>query len=202
MRKIIICSAPMQERLFPLIYSSDELSLPTSGHPVTYPILSFLETNLKAEDSVKVILLYKRDPQGRCLNNVKQFQREFQDRCRLEAEYKLLDIEFDESRVATEKLLAEIVRECEESAEIISDITYGTKAMPVVLLAALSFAVKHLKCRVRHVFYGQVYFQDGKPAVPKLRDLSYLLYLNSLIYALEYDSPSKARRSLDTLLNL
>ena len=106
----------------------------------------------------------------------------------------------DEDKTETERMLSKLVAECEDGAEIISDTTFGSKTMPVVLLAALSFAVKHLACKVQHVFYGQVYFQNDNPTNPRLCDLSYLIYLNSLLYTLQCDSSGKARKALDLLL--
>jgi hypothetical protein len=158
---------------------------------------------LDPTDSVKVVLLCKCDPNGNYLRNIEQFKKEFTKQCGnivTPSEIKVLNTEFDEDKSATERMLSEIVAECEEGAEIISDTTYGTKTLPVVLLAALSFAVKHLECTVQHVFYGQVYFQAGVPTNPKLCDLSYLIYLNSLLYTLRCESPDKARQTLEMLL--
>ncbi len=203
MRKIIICNVAMRESIKPLVYHSDDSSLCISDRPVTYPVLSCLKELLSPDDSVKVVLLCKCDPNGNYLRNIERFQGEFMEQCGTVAaapEYKILNIGFDEEKASSEKLLSEIVAECEDRAEIISDTTYGSKTMPVVLLAALSFAVKHLACKVQHVFYGQVYFQNEKPTNPRLCDLSYLIYLNSLLYTLRCGSSEKARKTLDTLL--
>ena len=203
MRKIIICNVAMRESVKPLVYHTDDQSLCISDQPVTYPILSCLKGLLSPDDSVKIVLLCKCDPNGNYLRNVERFKREFIEHCGAAVatpEYKILNTEFDEDKVATEKMLSEIVAECEDGAEIISDTTYGSKTMPVVLLAALSFAVKHLACKVQHVFYGQVYFQNNNPTNPRLCDLSYLIYLNSLLYTLRCDSSEKARKTLDMLL--
>ncbi len=203
MRKIIICSVAMRESVTPLVYRPDDKSLCISEQPVTYPILSCLHGLLSPNDSVKVVLLCKCDPNGNYLRNVGRFKKEFSEQCGdivADPEYRILNTEFDEDKTETEKVLSKLVAECEDGAEIISDTTYGSKTMPVVLLAALSFAVKHLNCKVRHVFYGQVYFQNENPTNPRLCDLSYLIYLNSLIYTLRCDSPQKARKALDLLL--
>lgn len=205
MRKIILCNVPMRESVEPLVYQSDDSSLSVSEQPVTYPILSCLHGLLSPDDSIKVVLLCQCDPNGNHLRNVERFKQEFSEQCgglAAEPEYKVLNIAFAEDKGETERLLSSLAAECEDGAEIISDTTYGSKTMPVVLLAALSFAVKHLSCKVQHVFYGQVYFQNGVPTDPKLRDLSYLIYLNSLLYTLRCDCPDKARKTLDLLLRL
>ena len=204
MRKILICNVAMRESVEPLIYTPDDETMHISNCPVTYPILSCIESLISPGDNVKIVLLCKCDPNKNYVRNIERFKKEFIEQCRDNIEmpeFKVLNTDFDEGKIATEKMLSKIVAECEDEAEIISDITYGSKTMPVVLLAALSFAVKHLACKVQHVFYGQVYFQNDKPTNPRLCDLSYLIYLNSLIYTLRCDSSDKARKALEMLLN-
>lgn len=203
MRKIIICNVAMRESVKPLVYQSDDKSLCISRQPVTYPILSCLSGLLSSDDNVKIVLLCKCDPNGNYLRNVERFKKEFSDHCGnivSDPDYRILNTEFDEDKNETERLLLQLVAECEDDTEIIGDTTYGSKTMPVVLLAALSFAVKHLACKVQHVFYGQVYFQNETPTNPRLCDLSYLIYLNSLLYTLRCDSSEKARKALEMLL--
>lgn len=203
MRKIIICNVAMRESVEPLVYQPDDNSLHPCEQPVTYPILSCLNGLLSSDDSVKVVLLCKCDPNGNYLRNVERFKKEFCEHCGSivsDPEYRILNTEFDEGKIEAERMLSELVAECEDGAEIISDTTYGSKTMPVVLLAALSFAMKHLSCKVQHIFYGQVYFQNEKPTKPRLCDLSYLIYLNSLLYTLKCESSDKARKALDMLL--
>ena len=204
MRKILICNVAMRESVEPLIYTPDDETMHISNCPVTYPILSCIESLISPGDNVKIVLLCKCYPNRNYVRNIERFKKEFIEQCRGNVdmpEFKVLNTDFDEGKIATEKMLSKIVAECEDEAEIISDITYGSKTMPVVLLAALSFAVKHLACKVQHVFYGQVYFQNDKPTNPRLCDLSYLIYLNSLIYTLRCDSSDKARKALEMLLN-
>lgn len=205
MRKILICNVTMREDLVPLVYQSENPSLIMSKRAVTYPVLSCLKSLISPSDSIKIVLISKCDPNGNYLKNIEQFKKEFLEQCGKrsdDSEYKIIDVEFDEEKQSTAQILSAIVDECEDGAEIISDITYGTKTLPVVLLAALSFAVKHLNCKVEHVFYGQVYFQNNIPTCPKLCDLSYLIYLNSLLYTLQCDSSYKARQTLKMLLKI
>ena len=204
MRKIIFCNISMKEDMIPLVYQSEDPSLAVSQEPVAYPLLCALGGYLKPEDSVKIVLLCKCDPGNRYLRNLERFQQEFQERCGgigCEVTYTLLNTAYAEEHGAAEKLLRDIVDACEPGAEIVGDITYGVKSLPILLLAALAFAMKHLGCRVERLFYAQVYFQEDKPTNPRLCDLSYLLYLNSLIYTLQCDSPEKAKRTLEMLLS-
>lgn len=204
MRKILFCNISMKEEMTPLVYRSDDPSLSIDEAPVAYPLLCALGGYLKPEDSVKIVLLCKCDPEDRYLRNLEHFRQEFQERCGgigCEVSYTLVNTAFAEERGAAEKLLRDLADACEPGAEIIADITYGVKSLPVLLLAALAFAMKHLGCKVERLFYGQVYFRNDRPTDPRLCDLSYLLYLNSLIYTLQCDSPEKAKRTLEMLLS-
>lgn len=205
MRKIVFCNVSMQEDLTPLSYQRGNLSIDVDKAPVSYPIMSVLSGYLRPEDSVKLVLLCRCDPQKRYLRNIERFQEEFRQRCGIlkdRASCVVVNTEFAEGEAAASQLLMELLNVCEPGAELSADITYGSKSLPVVLLAALAFAIRHQNCKLDYLLYGQVYFQDGVPTEPRLCDLSYLLYLNSLIYTLQCDSPEKAKRSLEMMLSL
>lgn len=205
MRKIVFCNIPMKEELTPLSYQKGNLSLDVDAAPVAYPIMSVLSGYLQPEDSVKLVLLCRCDPQERYLRNVEHFREEFRQRCgalKDQASCVVVNTEFAEGESAASRLLMELADICEPGAKLAADITYGPKSLPVVLLAALAFAMRHQHCELDYLLYGQVYFQEGVPTEPRLCDLSYLLYLNSLIYTLQCDSPEKAKRSLEMMLSL
>lgn len=145
MRKIIICNVAMRESVKPLVYQSDDKSLCISEQPVTYPILSCLSGLLSPDDSIKVVLLCKCDPNGNYLRNVERFKKEFTNHCGsivADPEYRILDTEFDEDKTETERMLSKLVAECEDGAEIISDTTFGSKTMPVCSFSSIIFCVE------------------------------------------------------------
>ena len=61
MNIIIICGIPMKDRVDPSIYVSDDKSIPASSRPVRFPINAFLEETMKSDDSIKFLLLVKKD---------------------------------------------------------------------------------------------------------------------------------------------
>lgn len=54
MKKIIICSIPMKEKVDQVLYSSDDKSLPVAEKKVRYPICAFLEKTMLKEDDLKI----------------------------------------------------------------------------------------------------------------------------------------------------
>lgn len=203
MKKVIFCNISMQEHITALVYTCDAQMIPHGATPVSYPILSYLQTNLKEHDEIKVVLLCKCDPLGRYQSNIAQFQKEMNciiGNKNVSKEYIILDIEFEEKQSSSEKILSQIIDCCDSESQIIADITYGTKDLPIILVSALNFAGKHLNCDISRILYGKVYFQDGKPTNPRLCDMSYLLHFNSLIYALPSNSPEQSRETLKALL--
>ena len=121
MRKIIICNVTMKESVIPLVYESDDKSLCISQQPVTYPIFSCLNGLLSADDSVKIVLLCKCDPNGNYLRNIERFRKEFSERCGSvvpDPEYRILKTEFDEDKAETERLLSMLGAECEDSGSV------------------------------------------------------------------------------------
>ncbi len=100
-----------------------------------------------------------------------------------------------------------VVSELEEGAEILSDVTYGPKTLPIVLFIAMRFAEKFFKCKIESIVYGKVNFIDDgtgktKPVAPVLYDLTPLYYLNSVTDALDCETSMEAVRALDLLLKM
>ena len=205
MEKNAICSITLQETLRPVPYRGQDASLPDSDQAVVYPINAFLSQTLNEEDELKLVLLCKRDDEGRTARNIKAFQAEFTALCGEKCptpEYRIVDIPFSEEAELHAEMIRKLTAECEEGASIVCDITYGTKDLPVIVFAALAFAAQHLGCTVEQILYRQVFFRGGVPTEPVLYNMAPLLNLTSLIYTLNCDSPQSARKMLDILLSL
>lgn len=205
MKKTIICNITLQETLSPLPYRGQDASLPDSEAAVVYPVNAFLSQTLAQEDELKLVLLCKKDEEGRAQKNIAAFKSEFSALCGgkyRSVDYQIVEIPFSEQTEFHAGIIRKITAECKENSTIISDITYGTKDLPIVVFAALAFAIQHLHCVVEHILYRQVFFRDGKPTEPVLCNMAPLLSLTSLIYTLNCDSPQSARKMLDILLAL
>ena len=205
MKKTIICNIPMKEKVDRVLYTSDDKSLPVTDKKVRYPICSFLERTITAEDELKVIIMIKKDRYGHFKRNTEFFKDELADanaKIGAAIEYAVIDTDFVEARSVHEQLMGKIVDELSVGSHIIADITYGPKDLPIVIFAALNFAEKFLDCTVDNIVYGQASFVDGQAVDTKICDMIPLYCLGSVTNTIHCTEPEKAKSMLKSLLSL
>lgn len=205
MKKILFCNIPMKDNLDKVVYTSDDISIPVSNQPVSYAINAFLKETITKDDEFKVVLLAKTDEFSHCNKNIDIFKSELEkiiESTGATAEYTVIYTEFSEEKEVHEDLLIKIVDELEEDANIMADITFGSKDLPIVLFSALNFAEKFFNCTIDNIIYGQANFKDGKPINTKICDMVALYYLNSITNTMECNSSQKAKQLLKTLVRL
>ena len=157
------------------------------------------------EDNLRVILLCKCDPAQFWKKNLQVFENEFKSCCSGKVnsiDYTIIQIPFSEGSNTYARVIRDIVGAIPSDASIYADTTYGSKDLPILLFAALSFATQHLNSKVERILYRRVHFVEDRPNSPVLCDYSSLLNLTSLIYTISCDSTEKARKMLDTLLTI
>ena len=210
MTKIIFSDLPMKKELHAFHYAVEGNRKIEYDGQVIFPVNSVLAKTLHKGEKVKVVFLSKEDPESNSKNNERVFREELveinktigADIC-----YKNIVTPFVETRDIQERLLQSVVSELEEGAEILSDVTYGPKTLPIVLFIAMRFAEKFFKCKIESIVYGKVNFIDDgtgktKPVAPVLYDLTPLYYLNSVTDALDCETSMEAVRALDLLLKM
>ncbi len=208
--KIVFSDLPMKKELHGFVYKVDgNASIEYDGE-VIFPVNCVLAKSMKKREKVKVVLLSKVDIQGNSAVNAGLFQKELNEinlSIGADIEYVTLATPFEETRDVHETLLRDLISKLEEGAEIISDVTYGPKPLPIIILAVMNFAEKFFHAKIRNIVYGKVDFVDDgsgktKPINPVLYDLTSLYYLNNLTNAMEYKSAEDALKALDTLLSI
>lgn len=207
MKKTIICNIPMKKDVHHCVYQSSDSSIPSSEKAVMYPVNAYLESVLSVDEEVKLVLLLKHDKNNEeyYKRNADNFVEEFCTICGRNAadvEVKLIETEFEEEKLVHEKLLKEIVAEIDDNSNVVADITYGSKDVPIVLFAALTFAEKYLNCMVDEIVYGQATIKNNMPSNTKLCSMLPLFLLNSVVNLIQCADTTKARRMLDALLSL
>ena len=69
-----------------------------------------------------------------------------------------------------------------QTARVYACITYGTKSIPVVTLAALTCAeATHTELEVGGIYYGEIRRQDGHTVSARLNDVTVLYQLSGLV---------------------
>lgn len=208
--KIVYSNLPMKKQL-------DRFRYPVAGNStieydgeVVFPVNSVLAKTLKPGERTRVVLLKKLDTEGNSDVNAGEFMKELNAINRnigADIEYRIIDSPFEETRDTHEKLLRAMIGCLEDGAEIYSDITYGPKPLPIVLMGVLNFAEKFFGAKIRNIVYGKVDFitqADGttRPANPMLYDITPLFYLNAVTEAMDGKNSAEAVKALDALLSM
>ena len=212
MKKIVFSNLPMKKELNEFQYKVDGNDTIEYKGEVIFPVNSVLARTMKKGDKIKVVLLSKVDIEGNSAINAGIFQKELNHINRgigADIEYITIATPFEETRGVHETLLRDMIGKLESGAEIIGDVTYGPKPLPIIMFAVMNFAEKFFSAKIKNIVYGKVDFVDDgsgtgktKPVNPVLYDLTPLYYLNSVTNAMEYKSSDEAVKALDVLLDL
>ena len=207
---IVFSDIPMKKKLYAFRYRSSGNAEIDYDKEVVFPVNCVLAKTMKKGERVKVVLLAKEDVEGNTPVNVNEFVKELDAinaDIGAEIEYVPLVTPFKETGDVHENLFREIVGQLENGAQIVADVTYGPKPLPIILFAALNFAEKFFNAEIKNIVYGKVNFvDDGQgegntvPVNPELFDLTHLYYLNGVTNAMEYGSSEEALEALDRLL--
>ena len=210
--KIVFSNLPMKKELNSFKYKVDGNSTIEYDGEVIFPVNSVLARSMKKGEKVKVVLLSKIDIEGNSAINAGIFQKELNGINRsigADIEYITIATPFEETRDVHETLLKDMVGKLEDGAELIGDVTYGPKPLPIIMFAVMNFAEKFFKAKIKNIVYGKVDFVDDgsgmgrtKPVNPVLYDLTPLYYLNSVTNAMEYNTSEDALKALNTLLDI
>jgi hypothetical protein len=99
--------------------------------------------------------------------------------------YETIEVPFRPQIDVFERLISGLISKTGQKTEIIADITYGIKPLPMILLCALTFTEKFYAATVQNIIYGKVDFADGKTTNPMIYDITPIYYLNKLIGSME-----------------
>lgn len=210
--KIVFSNLPMKKQLHAFKYKVEgNVSIEYEGE-VVFPVNSVLAKTMKKGEKIKVVLLSKVDIEGNSAINAGKFQKELNEINRAigaDIEYITIATPFEETRDVHEILLRDMIAKLEENVEIIGDITYGPKPLPIIMFSVMNFAEKFFKAKIKNIVYGKVDFVDDgtglgntKPINPVLYDLTPLYYLNNVTNSMEYKTSEDAVKALNTLLDL
>ena len=96
-----------------------------------------------------------------------------------------------------EKLTGRLIDAIGDNAEIIADITFGSKPFPFVLLCAINFTEMFKGASLLYLVYSSVDWSAGPPPCnPMIYDITPVYYLQKVIGAMENRNPETARKML------
>jgi hypothetical protein len=173
---------------------------------VLFPVNAVLAKTLAKGEAGKVVFLVTTGGvENHSAENMAQFREELEAINReigAHLSYETIEAPFRPQMDVFERLISGLVAKLGHKAEIIADITYGIKPLPMILFCALSFAEKFHDAAVRSIIYGKVEFAGGKTLNPMLYDLTPLYYLNKLIGSMECKSAKNAEALLNEFFSL
>jgi hypothetical protein len=111
--------------------------------------------------------------------------------------YETIEVPFEPQKEVFEQLISRLVSKFGQKSQIIADMTFGMKPLPMILFCALNFAEKFYSATVQNIVYGKVEFSGGKTLNPMIYDLTPLYYLNKLIGSMESKTTETAVKMLN-----
>ncbi|QEJ98275.1 TM1812 family CRISPR-associated protein [Treponema phagedenis] len=203
--KIIFTTIPMKDDLAKLQYPVVENKDIEYNGRVSFPINAVLAKTMQKGENIKVVLLMNNT--GSSTENAKLFRSELEAiNSDIGAVLSFNEIveDFAEDKETHEKRFRRLLSYLEDEAEIIADITYGQKTLPIILFCVLNFAEKFFNANIKYIIYGKLEFEFGKPKedTQRIYDLSSLYYLNTLIAVMEADDGKMAIEMIDKFFEI
>lgn len=146
-----------------------------------FPILQVLCNTMQEGDEAKVIAI--RSVNGDTTRNFGYFKEELQALGISEAQVREMPLPDDQDCHTLIQLCRDLCDALPEKARVYTDITYGTKTIPLVQLAALSCAeATHAELEVGGVSYGEMKRVNGESInCFILHDVTALYHLQGLV---------------------
>ncbi|MDR0909030.1 MAG: TM1812 family CRISPR-associated protein [Spirochaetaceae bacterium] len=186
--KTVIVTMPMKERLYRFKYPVvGNASIEYDGE-VSFPVNGLLARTLERGEEVKIIYIITKGGDNKGGEHTRAFRQELDEiNKNIGARFseETIELEFDPKKDEFKKLLYSLIEKIGEDAQIIADITFGSKPFPFTLLCALNYAENFHNADLLYIVYGKVDWIDGEPTNPKFYDITSNYYLQKLIGSLE-----------------
>ncbi len=202
MKKIVYVSIPMKEHLGKQLYKYENGTV--AQNEACFVASVALENYIHANDDIKVVMIKKQSDSGFCDKHAETLQNEINalnNSIGAKVQYVSIETPFVENKQSHEQLLTQLVDELEEDAEIVGDITFSTKSMPILIFSTLNFAEKFFDCKIKKIVYGKVDFVNNKPTNPEICDVTPLYYINSITNTMDANSGEDAKALLKKIIN-
>ena len=205
--KLIITTVPMKKDISRLHYPVVGNSVIEYNKKVFFPVNAVLAKTMQKGERGKILFLSTSGgEENYSKDNIKKFKDELvKINSGIEADlsWETIDIPFNPQNEVFERLISGIISKVEKGCQIIADITYGIKPLPMILFCALQFAEKFCNAAISNIVYGKAEFnRQNKPENPGLYDIASLFYLNKLICAMECESGETASKILNDFFKM
>lgn len=206
--KIVFVNIPMKKASEPKHYPVDGNSEIEYEGKVRFPINAVLAKSLKKGEPVKIVKFITKDSKDNYLENSRLFNEELNQlnqNIGANIQYKEIIEEYSEDLRTHENRFKKLIHELEEGADILVDITYGQKTLPILLFSALSFAEKFHNANIQNIIYGKINYDADNNIVDgsqKIYDITSLYYLNTLTASMEAPNGETAKEMIDNFFEM
>lgn len=180
MLKIYLTTVPMQGRLD--LEQVQYRSASATGAPVAtrFPILQVMRDTLAPGDTACVLAI--RQQNADTARNYALLLEELAGQGISETQVTPLALPEDQKPRTLVELCRAVVDALPQVGRVYACITYGTKSIPVVLLAALRCAeATHMELEVGGLYYGEIRRENGIFCSAQLHDVTVLYQLSELV---------------------
>lgn len=202
--KIVYTNMPMQ-KVEKTIYKAKGNEDLLYSEAVSFPVISLLAKNLKKDDAVKIVMIVNKNETADRNSNI--FEKEIElinAHIGAKIVYEKIELDFVEDVINQQKRYRQIIGTFELGAEIYADITYGQKALPLVLFMALHFGEMYFDIDIKIIMYGKVEFKSNQIVKDsaEIFDLTSLFYLERVTESMNPADEKQALQQLDSLLSI
>lgn len=207
--KIVYANIPMKK------LGEKALHYPVEGNKsieydgkVMFPINAVLAKIIKKGERVKVVEFTTKDEKGCWEKNISAFEKELNTLNQdfgAELEFVPIVENFVEDKPTHEKRFKSLIDTVENGADIIADITYGPKTLPLILFSALAFSEKFFNANIQNIIYAKINYDINNNIIEgsqKIYDITSLYYLNSLTTAMDAPDGDTAKKMMDNFFKL
>jgi hypothetical protein len=198
--KTVIATMPMKKDVHSFRYPVQGNSALEYDGEVIFGVNGGLARVLQPNEPVKLLFIVTRGGADKGLDNARIFREEFarvnmgKDNTVTE---EIIEINDTPTRGEFEKLTDRLINAIGENAEIIGDITFGSKPFPFILLCAINFAEMFKGASLLHLIYAHVDWPTGQPPCnPMIYDITPVYYLQKIIGDMEGREPKAAQKML------
>lgn len=195
--------------------ASDPKHYPVDGNSeieyegnVRFPINAVLAKSLKKGESVKIVKFITKDSKNNYLENSRFFNEELDllnQGIGANIQYNEIIEEYSEDLRTHENRFRKLINELEDGADILVDITYGQKTLPILLFSTLSFAEKFYNANIQNIIYGKINYDSDNNIIDgsqKIYDITSLYYLNTLTASMEAPNGETAKKMIDNFFEM
>ncbi|GHU15819.1 hypothetical protein FACS1894163_03920 [Spirochaetia bacterium] len=198
--KTIIATMPMKKEVHSFRYPVQGNSAIEYDGEVHFGVNGVLARILEPKEPVKLLFIVTHGGADQGCENARLFREEF-DRVTADKAIAVTEeiIEINDAPTTGEfeKLISLLIDAIGTNAEIIGDITFGSKPFPFILLCAINFAEMFKGASLLHLIYGHLDWPSGKPPCnPIIYDITPVYYIQKLIGVMEGRNPEEAQKML------